>query len=196
MSLEILTPTTELEAVNEILATIGEAPLNTLAGALPSDAATALTRLRSRSRSLQAKGWSFNMDFNFRMSPNGEGEIALPANALSVDATDDLHIISRGRRLYDRVNHTFKIGRAVQCDVIRFLPFDELPEYARQFIFMAAARRFQDQLLGDEALHQFTQRDETMAWAAFLDAEAEAGDYNVLRDSPSVSRIIMKRGVS
>lgn len=195
MTTDFLTPTTELEAVNEILATIGEAPLSTLTGALPADAATALRLLRHRSRGLQASGWSFNTDFSYRLGLDSKGEIPLAANILSADAVEDLDVISRGRRLYNRRTHTFKFTKPVLADVIRLLAFDELPEYAREFLVASSARRFQDQLLGDDSLHSFNQRDETLAWANFLNAEAEHGDYNVLRESPSAFRVIRKRGL-
>lgn len=193
---DYLTPTTELEAVNEILAVIGEAPVASLTGSLPTDAAMALNRLRTRSRGLQAQGWSFNTDHDYELAVDANNEIPLPNNALSVDAVDDLNIVTRGRKLYDRVKHTYKIGKNIKVDIIRFLPFEELPEYARQFLFISTGRRFQDQLLGDADLHQFTRDDESAAWAAFLNSEAEHGDYNVIRESAPVNRVVRRRGVA
>lgn len=195
MATETLTPTTELEAVNEILATIGEAPVGTLVGALPVDASTALKRLRSRSRTLQSAGWSFNTDFLFSLAVNSDGEIPVPPNALSVDIPGNNDFVWRSGKIYDRANHTFQHTAPVEADIVRYLPFEDLPEYARQVIFISAARKFQDQLLGDEGLHQFTQEDEQRAWSAFLDAEAEHADYNVLSNSTSVQRVIRKRGI-
>lgn len=193
MSTDYLAPTTELEAVNEILAAIGEAPVGTLQGALPIDASTALKRLRSRSRGLQASGWSFNTDYAYTLPKNAQGKVPLPVNALMVDPVDDLDIVPRGQFLYDRVNHTFVLNKDVTVDIVRFLPWEDLPEYARQFLFISTSRTFADRMLGDEALHQYTADDEKLAWANFLDAEARNADLNILRDSWSAARVIKRR---
>lgn len=193
MSTAYLAPTTELEAVNEMLATIGEAPVGTLTGSLPIDASTALQRLRERSRALQASGWSFNTDEGMSLAAQEDGRVPLPRNALKADFPDNPDYVVRGGFVYDTSNHTFTIGTNVTADIVRFLPFDDLPEYARQFIMIAAARRFQDKMLGDEGLHSFTLQDERQAWASFHDAEADIADLNVLSGSTSVQRIIRKR---
>jgi len=193
MSTDYLAPTTELEAVNEILAAIGEAPVGTLSGALPVDASTALTRLRSRSRNLQAQGWSFNTDEGYTLPADNDGKVAIPRNALNVDPVDNNDLVVRGQFIYDRVNHTFVIDDDVEVDIVRFLPWEDLPQYARAFLFVATARTFQDQMIGDESLHQFTATDERMAWAAFMDAEARNADHNVIRDSWSVGRVVRRR---
>lgn len=195
MSTDYLAPTTELEAVNEILAAIGEAPVGTLLGALPIDASTALNRLRSRSRGLQSSGWSFNTDEGYELAVDGDGRVPVPRNALNVDATETNDIVTRGQYLYDRVNHTFNIGQSVKVDIVRFLPWEDLPQYVRQYLFIATARIFQDQMLGDESLHQYSSQDELTAWAAFLDAESRNADLNVIRDSWSVGRIVVRRPV-
>lgn len=193
MSTEYLAPTTELEAVNTILAAIGETPVGTLLGALPIDASIALTRLRTRSRGLQSSGWSFNTDEGYTLAVDNDGKVPIPRNALNVDATESNDIVTRGDFLYDRANHTFVIDEEVVVDIVRFLPWEDLPEYVRQYLFISTARTFQDQMLGDESLHTYTEKDEKLAWVAFLDAEARNADFNVLRDSSAVSRVLRRR---
>lgn len=193
MSTDYLAPTTELEAVNIILAAIGETPVGTLSGALPVDASTALLRLRNKSRSLQTEGWSFNSDDGFTLPKDNAGKVPVPVNALNVDATDSNDYVVRGQFFYDRTNHTFFINKDIKADIVRFLPWDDLPEYARNFVFISVARTFQDQMLGDESLHQFTQEDERVAWASFLNSEARNADLNVLTDNYTISRIFRRR---
>ena len=55
--------TTELEAVNIMLSSIGEAPVNSLSSGLV-DAELAQTTLHNVSREVQAAGWSFNTEYN------------------------------------------------------------------------------------------------------------------------------------
>ena len=55
-----LSGTTELEAVNTLLHTIGEAPVNSLTGTLPIDATLANNTLSEVSREVQSAGWHWN----------------------------------------------------------------------------------------------------------------------------------------
>lgn len=193
---DLLTPTSELEAVNALLSTIGESPVDTLMGVLPTDAGTALANIRRFSRQLQKTGWSFNSEGSFPLAPDVNGEIILPANTLKVDPTDPaLPYVQRGGRLYDPVAHSFAIGRTVLVDIVLGLPFDQLPETARNFVTVAAARRFQDQFLGDTSLHSYTVKDEQAAWAEFLSDEADSEDLNVL-SAGLPARILRRRSRS
>lgn len=193
---DLLTPTTELEAVNALLSTIGESPVDTLLGVLPTDAGTAHANIRRFSRQLQKAGWSFNSEGSFLIAPDVNGEIILPANTLKVDPADpSAPYVQRGGRLYDPVAHTYAIGKPVQVDIVFGLPFEELPETARNFIVVAAARRFQDQFLGDSNIHTYAAKDEQAAWAEFLSDEADSGDFNVL-SSGLPARILRRRSRS
>lgn len=64
-----LTGTTELEAVNAMLASIGEAPLSSLDGATQADVQIALNILRNTAREVQMWGWRFNLDFGLEIPP-------------------------------------------------------------------------------------------------------------------------------
>lgn len=193
MSTDYLTPTTELEAVNEILHAIGEAPVATLSGTLPTDASLALRRLRDNSRGLQSEGWSFNTDEDYTLAVDNDGKVPLPSNTLLCDPTEDLDIVARGQFLYDRKNHTFVLNKSVKVDIVRFLPWEDLPEYARQYLLATTGRVFQDRMLGDEGLHQFSAQDERMAWAGFLNAEARNADLNVVRNSNTIGSVVRRR---
>ena len=56
----ITTRTTQLEAINTMLSTIGEAPVNSLTGSLPVDASMAVNILNEVNREVQSAGWKFN----------------------------------------------------------------------------------------------------------------------------------------
>lgn len=148
-----LTPTTELEAVNQMLAAIGESPVNRVTDSGNLDAATALATLTNVSREVQAKGWHWNTDLSFTIVPDEDGYLRLGASVLSVDtvgANEGDDLVQRGTRLYDRVNHTYEFENSVVVDQVVFLPFDELPEVARSYINIRASRRFQENHVGSE----------------------------------------------
>ncbi len=181
------TPTTVLEAVNQIIATIGEPPVNSVEDNGVIDAVMALQALSAVNRAVQLKGWHWNTEENYPIAATyPEGELRLPKNTLKVDtsgADGDLDLVHRGQRLYDRKNHTFQIGRSVKVDIVFLLPFEELPEAARTYITVKAARRFNEGQIGSELLSNFTLRDEQMALFALEEAEGETADYNILKNA-------------
>lgn len=70
MSLSNITPTTELEALNAVLKSIGEAPVDLLESEQP-DVQTSLLALREATREVQSGNWRFNTQHAYRLSPSG-----------------------------------------------------------------------------------------------------------------------------
>ena len=54
-----ITPTTELQAVNQMLSVIGEAPVNSITGTVTTDVSVAKNILDETSMSVQSMGWNF-----------------------------------------------------------------------------------------------------------------------------------------
>jgi len=192
-------PTTELDAVNMLLFVISESPVNTLDQDTTVAAGTALRLLREESRALQSKGWSFNRDENVALTPNAsDNTISFAANTLAVKFKgDDTYgtLAYRSGKVYDRSTQSFVFvsTRAVYADIVLLLGFEDLPESARRYIAVRAARRYQDARLGDGELHQFEREDEERAAADFLADESDAQSYNVVKDSPSVRAVTIRR---
>lgn len=189
-----LTPTTELEAVNQMLGTILEAPVNSLLNVGSLDAQRAINTLAEVSRDLQAQGWNFNTEEELRLLATASGEILLPLNCISVDTSGpdkDLDLIQRGGRLYDRTAHTFAIGRPVTVDMTVLLAFDELPEPARRYIAVLACRMFQRRSVGSTTLDAFSDTDETRARMAFKRSVKGTATLNIF-DSPDMQRMLRR----
>ena len=115
------TPTTKLEAVNSMLTAIGEAPVNTLSSEL-LDAETAETILNEVSRGVQARGWNFNSEPDYTFAADTNGNVILPAEVIRADLaqsetkfrSSQNEYIQRGNKMYDKVNHTFNIGKKLK----------------------------------------------------------------------------------
>jgi hypothetical protein len=184
------TRTTELEAVNTMLAILGEAPVNTLVPPYGVDVAEARNLIYETSKSVQSMGWAFNSEEQYTLAPDSAGAINLPSNMLAVDADTEtaFDIVQRGSILYDRKGHTSTFTRSVKCEVIWMFPFDEIPETARQYIMIKAGRKLQARFVGSELLHKFSEHDETMALVNLMNAEANSADINILND-PSLMYI-------
>ena len=143
-----ITPTSELQAVNIMLSSIGEAPVNTLGSGL-QEAEIAEVVLDNINREVQSLGWIFNTDLRKTLSPNTNGHIDLPSNCMKVDTVSVLRdyttdIVERDRRLYDRVTNSFIFTKDIDVDMVVLLSFDGLPEVARRYITLKAGRKFQE----------------------------------------------------
>lgn len=177
--------TSELDAINVMLATLGEAPINTLESeeGISPDVAIAKNTLEEINREVQARGWSFNTEEKIKLIPSEEGEVVLPANCLGFfPSFFDNALIQRGNRVYDKFNHTYNIGKAIEADIILLLNFEELPEVAKRFITIRAARIFQDRALSSEVLYKITSRDEQIAEVALISFNAELERNNINQD--------------
>jgi len=178
-----LTSTSKLDAVNSILIGIGEAPVNTLGSGL-QEAEIAEVTLDNVSREIQSRGWTFNTDIRYTLSKNSDGIINLPLNCLKVDVTSVLRdyntdVVERDRKLYDRIKNSFVFTEDIETDIVVLLEFHELPENARRFITLRAARKFQENILGSSTLSQLQADEEQNALFALREAEAEVGDYTI-----------------
>ena len=185
--------TTELEAINIMLAAIGEAPVNSLTGTVPVDVRLAQSTLTEFNREIQSEGWSFNTEIDVTLTRDASNQIALPQNVLRVDANIHQHPtidpIQRGLKLYDRLNNVYEFEEDLICTVVYFRPFIELTEPARRYINIKAARVFVDRLVTDDGLRTYTGQDEVRARAILMETDLANGDHNILRGDPSLTSV-------
>lgn len=181
----MLTPATELEAVNDMLAAIGEAPVNSLTEPVAADASLAHALLKRVSREVQSMGWHWNRDPRVVFVPeNTTGFIYLPDNVLRLNEHPSVRgrydLTRRGNRLYDRKTQSFVFSEPVPLEVAWGLPWEDLPEPARAYIMARAGRVFLNRAAHDGAVAGFSLSDEQVAWARLLDAELEQKDQAYL----------------
>ena len=195
------TPTqaqTKLDAVNLMLASIGQSPVNTLTGTLPKDVNKAVVALDSALREVLTQGWSFNSDTEYEMAVDGTSRIAVPSNALQIDPTYGQDYVPRydssvpaGMFLYDRDNRSFnEFTQSVKVDIVWAYEFEQIPQHARQYVATKAARKFQTGIMASAVLHQFTRDDESEAYSTFRRVEKRQKNYNINKHSVAVHRRI------
>ncbi len=192
----MLSPTTELEAINTMLSTIGESPVNTVEDTGNVDVVIARQILQTASREVQARGWHFNTEINYTITPDSDGYLVLPKTVLKVDTVypdSSKDVVVRGSRLYDREKHTYVFTDAVKVDMTILLTFDELPEVARNYVTIRASRIFQERVVGSDTLHAFNSQDEARAMVSLMEYEADTADLNILSGNYSVYRILGDR---
>ena len=188
-----MTATTELEAVNVMLAAIGEAPINSLTGTLPVDARIAQTTLNETNKDVQSEGWHFNTEIDVVLTRDASNQVALATNVLRVDPSIYQHpsvdAVQIGSKLYDRKTHKYEFDEDLTSVVVYFRTFNEIPEPARRYVMIKAARIFVDRLVGDEGLRSYTQQDEIRARAILMETDASNADHNILRGDPSLTNV-------
>ena len=185
------TSMTELEAVNVLLTTIGEAPVNTLTGNQVTDVSIAKQVLNEVSREVQAQGWHFNTEDGVELSPDGFKEIIVPADTARIDARY-YNIVRREGKLFDLDKRSYEFTSKIKVSIVYFQDFLQLPDVAKKYITTRASRIFSDRLLNSETIHKMTSRDEQKALIDLKEYQGDTADYNMM-DSFSVSRV-MNRG--
>ena len=190
----MLTVTNELQAINIMLGTIGESPINSLeeiSGVI--DAVTARQVLNENAVAVLTEGWQFNTEYDWSFLPNKDSEITVPPTIIQADAVDrDIDVTVRGTRLYDLKNHTYKFIAPVKLDCLVLFSFEELPQAAKYYITIRAARVFQNRVVGSEVLQSFTEKDEVRARIALMRYDTRNADYNMLNGSYTVARTLQR----
>tara|TARA_R100000655_G_scaffold94765_1_gene136329 strand:- start:17610 stop:18248 length:639 start_codon:yes stop_codon:yes gene_type:complete len=203
--------TTELEAVNTILSTVGEPPINSFTGAQGADATIARNILTEISREVQSRGWHFNTFYDQTLSPNTSNEIVLADEVLRVDndptsqsstpistlggSVETRTVIQRGNKLYDKKNNSFTFSSAVRVSLVLLSNFEEMPEPARRYVTIRAARTFQDRMVGGQKSHMFTMQDEMQALSVLKEFEGDTADYTIFDHSDVFTTINRKSAI-
>ena len=152
--------------------------------------------LNDVSRTVQSKGYAFNKEYEFPLSRDTDGLITLAPNMLQVDVDDCFHgvdPIARGLALYDRKNHTSIFTADLTATVVILLPWDSLPQAARNYIAIRAARAFAVRMQTGDLTVRATQVEEDQALLALDSLEADTADANFLTDSWSVAQVLLGR---
>ena len=176
-------PITELDAVNILLAAVGEAAVSSLETATTVDVTQAKNLISNINREVQQKGWHFNTEWDVVLSLDSDSRIPLGTSVLSVYSPTKLTTI-RGREgspfLYDLDNNTFIWTTSINDAVtITLLDFEDIPQTARQYITTKAARVFQEEIVGQVSAETVNRQEEAEAYADLLDDEGERSGFNV-----------------
>lgn len=195
--MKTLVPTTELDAVNIMLGTIGESPVNSLAGEQSMvDVAVAQQVLREVTVEFQGEGWHFNTEKDWPLQPTADTkEILLPSNCSKVDSSGPSaarDVVMRGNRLYDRDNRTYQFDTPITSELVLLLSYAEMPPAGRYYVAVRAARVFQQRMVGSDTLASFSESDELRARSAFRKGDTNNADYNFLSGSQAVSRVLRR----
>ena len=186
MALPTSPTTAQLDAVNEMLMSVGQTPVTQLEATNP-DVALAFETLTQVSRGVQAEGWTFNREYHLStFTPDSTTKrIQIPDNVLQIDLSDNhsnrsKDTVRRDGYLYDRENHTFEWDSTPEVDVVYFYDWGDLPKPIRDYIVARAAAIFSSRIVGDPTQYQLLSQREAYARAQALEYECNQGDYTMM----------------
>jgi hypothetical protein len=204
---------TKLQAVNDMLWTIGERPVQSLESGL-GDAERAEAILDRVSRQIQLKGWHCNRLRSYTLSKNASDQFALPVNTLKVDtvnprygrqtATPSLssHINAVMKRseddtkwlMFDVDNNTElwtdNDPDTLTVDLVLLLEFENLTPALQHYIWTRAAMRFQRGAMTSDVIDKMTKEEVLDAMTQAVQEDTENEDINIIRDNPHVQSIV------
>lgn len=173
---------TELDAVNQILGAVGQAPVTTLDQTNP-DVAIAYDTLQEVNREVQSEGWGFNTETEYPFTPDNNGQILIPSNVLLIDLSDlyenkGIEVVRRDGKLYNKIDHTYTWTQQLKCDVVWLFDFVDLPLPVRDYIVARASVQASTKMVGDTTIYQMLQAKEAMARANLMEYDCNQGNYS------------------
>ena len=183
---------TELDAVNSILMSVGETPVNTLTVQSP-EVAIAQKTLRQVCREIQAEGWSYNTENEYPIELDTNNQCIIPNNALQLDLNifqhgKDYDVVRRSdngvMKVYDKKGHTFTFTNCSKLyfDIIWMLDFEDLPQVFKDYITIRASRVASNRMVNSQPSAKLLESDEALARASAIEYENRQADHNIFND--------------
>lgn len=181
---------TELDVINDMLASLGELPVNAVTEDHPLVAA-GLRMLRVCNLREQAKTWWFNKEL-VTLSPDAAtGFIYVPADTINIDpASQWTRLTQRGRRLFDPTRPDgYIFGSSVVCTLIRCVPFEELPPLAQAYISLDAQKDFQKAYDADRVKYEQLAADRRDAYMTLRAEDIRNRKSNLLYNPTTLAQM-------
>jgi hypothetical protein len=177
--------TTQLQAINQMLSGIGQAPVVSLDVANP-EIAIALNVLEAVNTEIQGEGWHFNTEVQYPLTADVNGNIFVPTNVLQISDNkfannQKYQTVLRDGKLYDKVNHTytFPAGSTIKCDIVWKFDFEDLPQVFKNYITQRATRVLAGRILGSQEMVSFNANDEGVLRANCIAYDTNTSEANI-----------------
>lgn len=176
-----------LEAVNEIISSVGSPPINSLNQLTNVDAIDALRMLMKTSRQVQSQGHAWNTQFNATFSPD--------TTTRKIVYTKDIISLISGTRLINKGGYFFDLdantdrfnGPITVTELVREFKFEDLPEAVQDYITVKTSRDFQRIKVTSPEVDQALAQREAEALMRFNALEIDMGNYNLYENNQTVS---------
>jgi len=189
MATPVYATSSELDAVNSILMSVGESPVNTLNTQSP-EVAIAQTTLRQVVREVLAEGWHFNTEYEVEFTPDSNDQVILSDAVLQIDLNrykhyDNYDVIRKDGKLYDRYSkkNTFADEGTLYADVIWMYAYEDIPQTFKDYITSKASRLAATRMVNDPESTAVLKEDEVIARANAIEYDTKQADYNMFNST-------------
>ena len=185
---------TELDAVNSILMSVGESPVNTLTVQSP-EVILAQKTLRQVCREVLSEGWKFNTETEYPVTLDSNNHCIVPNNVLQIDLNhfkhlNDFDVVKKSdsgtMKLYDLYEHRYNFENTSEsklyCDIIWMIDFEDIPQVFKDYVAVRASRIAATRMTSEPKNAEVLSTDEALARALVVEYDANQADYNIFND--------------
>ena len=185
---------TELDAINSILMSVGESPVNSTTVQSP-EVVIAQKTLQQVCREVQAEGWKFNTEQEYPITLDTNNQCIIPNNVLQIDTNHYKHLndfdVVRKKdsgiwKLYDQTEHRFNFENInegkLYVDIIWMVEFEEMPQVFRDYCTIRASRIASNRMVNNPQSAEMIGLDEQLARALAVEYDTKQADYNIFND--------------
>jgi hypothetical protein len=178
---------------------MGEVPLNTLNE--PHEFKASALRILSRVDStVQSKGWWYNRE-ELTLTPDPVNSwITLPGDALKVESgvrslrnlsryRAKPYLVARGRRMYNTLTGSYEITEDVTVQIVRQVPFDDLPQVVQDYITAWTVLRFQSLYDSDTRKREELAQEAARTRVEVVSEDVRQSRVNLIDINPRLQRI-------
>lgn len=172
-----------LDAINDMLAAIGEPALLTLEDG-NADASNAQRILNRVNRQVQAKGWNFNINPAAVLTPDLQTNTIrfLPSYLRVMTEGAESTYSNMGGVLYDLTTQTTTFTQAITVELVELKLFSEMPVVFRDYIVTKASREFNAKFFGSPESENYLREQEQELYQMVMEYEMDTGRYNMMSD--------------
>lgn len=184
----------ELDAVNEILAAIGESPVSTLEGNANTDVMSSLRILHKHNRREQSLGWTFNTTEDHQLIPDAFSQLIpwMPNYLRVLPVSGGTPYTNRGGYVYDRTNKIDRFPSPVSVQLVELASLEEMPEVFRAYVITKAAKDFNISFFGAPEVDTVLSNELIDLKQALMEYELDFGGYNAFNSDPFISQAIQR----
>lgn len=189
-----LSTSAELDAINDILAAIGEPPVSSIDAEANADVANARRILANVNRSIQSKGWTFNIEENVTLQPDlfSKGIPWIPTWLQVLSSSGATTYVKRGDYLYDISTKSDVFESAPTVRLIQLRDYDEMPQCFRDLIVCKACRKFNMRFFGDDNVDNALAQEEAEFTITCNEYELDYGNFNMLDGDAFVGGLLSR----
>jgi hypothetical protein len=171
---------TRLEAINECLSSVAIAPVSSIDSQHPAflKAARKFNVVAKKVQSNGGKGWWYNRSF-VTLTPALDGTVTIPQYAVVCECPNFPQYIVRGNRLWDRSKRSFVIDTAEEYRIVEALPYEEIPDVAREAIWTRAKYEYYVDEEGSQPKIELYMREKDMSQAQLVAEHLRHEDVNL-----------------